>query len=177
MSTHKYTYPTIQSYPKTKRALGASESSDLEALFPGTPGLNEDLGEFKKKALKLLLSGEEGGNQQTGPVDRDFGANASDESRVPPDLRKVETGAGGLPASPYLPNPVSPGEGSSDPKKKKAAPEGYGTVPTNSIANDGKSTSADSPTRNPFESSKRMSVGAEDAPYISGQSPATVNAS
>ena len=175
--SRKYTYPTIQSYPKTKRFLGSSESADLEALFPGTPGLNGAIEDFKKKALKLLLHGEEGGNQQTGPVDRDFGANATDESRVPPDLRKVETGAGGLPASPYLPNPVSPGEGSSDPRKKPAAPEGYGTTPTNSIANDGKSTSADSPSRNPYESSKRMSLGAEESPYIAGQSPATVNAS
>lgn len=175
--SHKYTYPTIQSYSKTNRSLGSSESEDLAALFPGSPGLNENVEEFKKKALKLLLHGEEGGNQQTGPVDRDFGANATDESRVPPDLRKVETGAGGLPASPYLPNPTSPGEGSSDPKKKPAAPEGYGTVPSNSIANDGKSTSADTAARNPYESSKRMSLGAEEAPYIPGQSPATANAS
>ena len=40
------------------------------------------------------------------------------------------TGAGGLPASPYVPNPSSPGEGSVDPSAQPAAPDGFGQTPS-----------------------------------------------
>lgn len=173
-----YKYPTISKLgPPTKRGLGKSDSATVEALFPEAPGVLVDSNEYKKLALELLLKGEVNENLQTGTVDRDFGANASSESRRPPNLSTVETGAGGLPASPYLPNPTSPGVGSSNPTDQRAAPEGFGTRVTNSLANDGNSTDVTTPTRNPSESSKRMSHGAEELPLVSGKSPATANAS
>jgi hypothetical protein len=174
-----YKYPTITKLgPPTKRGLGKSDSATVEALFPDSPGLSiADSNEFKKKALELLLKGEVVENLQAGTVDRDFGANASSESRRPPNLINVETGAGGLPASPYLPNPMSPGAGSSNPADQAQAPEGFGTRVTNSLANDGNSTDATTPSRNPYESSKRMSHGSEELPLVPGKSPATANAS
>lgn len=39
-----------------------------------------------------------------------------------PDLATVTTGGGGLPATPYIPNPTSPGEGSVSPSTQKPAP-------------------------------------------------------
>jgi len=174
-----YKYPTITKLgPATARGLGKSDSATIDALFPHSPGLHlRDINSFKKDALEKLLKGEVVENLQAGTVDRDFGANASSESRRPPNLENVETGAGGLPASPYLPNPMSPGPGSSNPADQGPAPEGFGARVTNSLANDGNSTDATTPSRNPYESSKRMSHGPEELPLVPGKSPATANAS
>ena len=46
-----------------------------------------------------------------------------------PDMAEVKTGGGGLPASPYVPNPVSPGPGSLDATKQGEAPSGFGETP------------------------------------------------
>jgi hypothetical protein len=46
-----------------------------------------------------------------------------------PNLEEVETGAGGLPATPYVPNPSSPGEGSMNATDQPEAPDGYGQNP------------------------------------------------
>ena len=175
-----YKYPTITRLgPATSRGLGKSDSATTEALFPGAPGLGDlkDIEAFKKDALAKLLKGEITDNLQTGTVDRDFGSNASSESRRPPNLENVKTGGGGLPATPYLPNPTSPGAGSSNAADQQAAPEGFGARVTNSIANDGNSTDVTTPSRNPSESSKRMSYGSEEVPLVLGKSPATANAS
>jgi len=42
----------------------------------------------------------------------------------------VETGGAGLPASPFVPNPVSPGEGSTDPSDQGEAPADFGSTPS-----------------------------------------------
>ena len=47
-----------------------------------------------------------------------------------PDLAEVQTGGGGDPASPYVPNPTSPGEGSMNAMDQAKAPAGYGTIPS-----------------------------------------------
>ena len=57
-----------------------------------------------------------------------FGEFSRDYSEAP-DYGDVETGGGGLPASPWVPNPVSPGEG-VDYTKQAEAPDGYGTTPS-----------------------------------------------
>ena len=175
MST--YRYPMIKTQQVTSRASGKSDTAALKSLFPDTPGNAIDENSFRIEKLKELLQGEVVENLQVGTSDRDFGANASDIARVPPDLKTVPVGAGGLPASPWVPNPTSPGPGSTNPSDLKEAPAGYGSHPTNSIANDGYSTDATTPSRNPYESSKRMSHGSEEAQYVSGKSPATSNAS
>jgi hypothetical protein len=175
MST--YRYPMINIQQVTSRAKGKSDTAALKSLFPETPGNTIDANSFRIEKLKELLKGEIVDNLQVGTSDRDFGASATDASRVPPDLKTVAVGAGGLPASPWVPNPTSPGEGSTNPADLKEAPAGYGMNPTNSIANDGASTDATTPSRNPYESSKRMSHGAEEAQYVPGKSPATSNAS
>jgi hypothetical protein len=48
-----------------------------------------------------------------------------------PDITQIVTGAAGLPASPWLPNPVSPGVGSVSPQNQENAPSGYGMTPNN----------------------------------------------
>jgi hypothetical protein len=54
-----------------------------------------------------------------------FGEFSKDYSDSP-DLNEVETGGGGLPASPYVPNPTSPGPGSINASDQGEAPEGFG---------------------------------------------------
>ena len=45
-------------------------------------------------------------------------------------MNEVETGGGGLPASPYCPNPVSPGPGSLNATEQADPPEGFGQTPS-----------------------------------------------
>ena len=177
-----YTHPTISTVAPTTRGAGSSDTAGLQTMFPGAPGVADYAGTsgvstYKQEALQLLLQGEIATNLQTGAVDRDFGVNASDDRRKPPVYGDVETGSGGLPASAWVPNPVSPGAGSADPRDQGAPPSGFGTSPTNSIANTGASTDTTQPGRDPSTSSARMAIGSESSLYVAGQSPATANAS
>ena len=91
----------------------------------------------------------------------------------PPDLNKVEVGAGGLPSTPYTPNPASPGEGnaanpSAMPESKEFAAEILSKKPSTY----GSGSPANESSRNPSVSSKSMktTIG-----QFLGKSPATVN--
>lgn len=161
-----YTYPTIKTVGSTSRSPGASDTANLQSMFPATPGLTTDTAAYKQQALDLLQDGTVVENLQVGNYNRDF-AGA-------PNYVDVPTGAGGLPASPWVPNPVSPGEGSVNPSDMAAPPEGYGTVPTNG-AHSGGSTTVTAEGRNPATSSTNMA--ARVSPANLGQSPATQNAS
>jgi hypothetical protein len=57
-----------------------------------------------------------------------FGEFNRDYSEAP-DYGDVETGGGGLPASAWVPNPVSPGEG-QNPADQGEAPDGFGLEPS-----------------------------------------------
>ena len=175
-----YIHPTINIVAPTTKALGSSDTATLLSLFPGAPGAVDYPGTagaaaYKEIAQNLLLTGETSENLQAGTVDRDFGANASDSVRQPPTYGAVPTGGGGLPASAWVPNPISPGPGSADPADQAAAPAGYGTTPTNSLANLGSSTDVTQPGRDPKTSSDRMSLGEPANDYQPGRSTATAN--
>ena len=161
-----YTYPTIKSVGSTLGGPGASDTANLQSMFSQTPGLSLDTQGYKESALKLLQDGSVEENLQVGSYNRDFSGA--------PNYNDVPTGAGGLPASPWVPNPVSPGQGSVNPSDMAAAPEGYGTVTTNG-SHAGSSTVVTAEGRNPAVSSTNMSERV--APSNLGQSPATQNAS
>jgi hypothetical protein len=172
-----YIHPTISIVESTSKGKGSSDTTTLKTLFD-SPVTNIKSDEYKKSSLELLLRGEIVENLQAGATDRDFGANATSESRRPPTYDKVPTGGAGLPASPWVPNPSSPGEGSSNPLDLPAAPEGYGLTPTNGLANiGGGSSDVTQQGRDPLVSSVRSSKGLEEEPLIPGKSPATANAS
>lgn len=177
-----YTYPTIV-YKNTKpRGPGVSDSGTLSEMFGTPPGLAEYLEnppKYKKDSLNRLVVGEVDG-MASGKVDRDFGANATSIDRKPPDFDaiKAEIAAApgaGAPASPWVPNPVSPGEGSSNPLDQGPHPEGYGLAPTTDMSSNPGSQDSLSPSRNPANSSFGMSQ-TDDGAYDSGKSPATANA-
>lgn len=169
-----YTYPTIKTVTATTRTKGGSDTATLQTMFPAAPGLvsgdlpSADTAAYKTAALALLLDGAVTENLQIGSYNRDYSSNGA------PDYADVPTGAGGLPASPWVPNPVSPGEGSINPADMGAPPAGFGTTPTNG-AHAGSSTAVTAEGRNPSTASSNMSSTV--LPAELGQSPATQNAS
>jgi hypothetical protein len=163
-----YTFPTIKVVGTSTRGKGDSDTSTLQTMFPQSPGLSLTAADYKQTALALLLDGEVTENQLIGNYNRDYSGNGA------PNYGDVPTGAGGLPASAWAPNPVSPGEGSTNPSDMAAPPSGFGTTPTNG-AHAGSSTAVTAEGRNPSASSTNMSTRVTTAEL--GQSPATQNAS
>lgn len=143
-----YRYPTIQTVTATTRGKGSSDTATLKSMFPSSPGNSVDMADFRNKNYDALTDGEIVDNQQVGNFSLDY-VNA-------PSYADVPTGAGGLPASAWVPNPMSPGEGSVNPADLAAAPAGYGTVPTNG-AHAGSSNPVTAQERDPSVSSAKTS--------------------
>ncbi len=120
MATHKQ--GTVKP-PVTERGLGRAASNDLKTTFASSPIHKEELtaDSIKEKYQSEVLDGVINDGGHTFGT---FDPNYTDA----PDLNDVETGGSGLPASPYVPNPVSPGEGSVDPSDQAEAPDGFGKV-------------------------------------------------
>lgn len=86
-------------------ALGSADYSAMQAQYPGSPAYDGTYGDEQVIATyEEVFQGEvSDGGHTFGTVDRDYtGA---------PDLSAVPTGGGGLPGTPYSPNPASPGPG------------------------------------------------------------------
>lgn len=180
-----YRYPTVKPNlvpPAGTEHLSHADQRTLQALFPGHPGAPGRIygaldGEEKLRAegLKSLLGGVEDGNPQVGRVDKDYGMNRDTPVNLkPPTYADVPTNRPGDPASAWVPNPMSPGVGSTNPKDKPSAPDGYGETPTNTLLNP---TPASSEGRDPFVSSQRMAAGQEYENLVPGMSSANVDTS
>tara|TARA_B100001094_G_C18167950_1_gene793289 strand:- start:1280 stop:1711 length:432 start_codon:yes stop_codon:yes gene_type:complete len=106
--------------------MGTSDTSNLKSSFPASP---IHAGEMTPESIKTqfqdtVIDGTvNDGGHTFGTFSRDY--------TDAPDLAEVETGAGGLPASPYVPNPVSPGPGSINATDQGDAPDGFGQNPSN----------------------------------------------
>lgn len=117
MPTHSQ--GTVKS-PVSNFSLGKTGTNNVAAIFEGSPIHSGELTEdsVKEQYQNEVLDAEinDGGHTfgtfQTGYVDA-------------PDLNNVESGGAGLPASPYGPNPMSPGEGSANPADQPEAPDGW----------------------------------------------------
>lgn len=106
--------------------LGSSDSKNHIEAYPASPIHS---GELTRESIQeqfdeLALQGVVKNGLGLPSYDRDY--TGADSGSEPPDLTTVETGAGGLPASPYVPNPASPGPGSQNPADLPAPPEGFG---------------------------------------------------
>ena len=95
----------------------------LKSLFnsPYGEGTSYDAAAAKAMYQAVLDGTNEDGGNYFGAVDMDYGGA--------PDYADVPTGGGGLPASPWVPNPSSPVDGVNNPGSIPAAPDGYGTTP------------------------------------------------
>ena len=125
MPGHKQT--TVESVI-TERGMGRSASADMSTIYSSSPIHKGELTEASVKAMyqDLALDGvANDGGHTFGEQSRDYVDNGA------PNMGDVETGGGGLPASPFVPNPMSPGPGSLNPADIPEPPEGYGQEPNN----------------------------------------------
>ena len=122
MPSHKQT--TVES-PITDRGMGAAATNDLKTMFATSPMHSGDITpdsvkeQYQKEALDDQIN-------DGGHTFGTFDPNYTDA----PDMGDVETGGGGAPASPFVPNPSSPGEGSVSPTDQPKAPDGFGETPS-----------------------------------------------
>ena len=118
--------------PQTEKAPGKSDSLLLAEAFAASPIHNQEdplsddgtldaaiRTHFQSLALDGIVND---GGHTFGEYNLDFAAGA-------PNYGDVETGGGGLPASAWVPNPVSPGPGSMNPTDVPDPPGGYGETP------------------------------------------------
>lgn len=125
MPTHKQI--TVESDDSGTKGLGKSgDKSTLKAMFASSPIYD---GTFTDDSLResyqdeILDSEINDGGHTFGLFDPSY-ADSHDPSTV-------ETGPAGLPASPYVPNPASPGPGSVSPLDLPEPPDGFGQTPGN----------------------------------------------
>lgn len=124
MPTHRQ----IMTSPKvSEKGFGSSSTQLSKALY--TNPLGDGYDDFLRGFYQdKVLDGEQNdGGHTFFLVDMDYGKA--------PDLADVETGGEGKPASPWVPNPVSPGAGSVNPSDVLPPPEGYGQTPSNTPFN------------------------------------------
>jgi len=160
----------------TEGAMGKANATALTSIFKGSPlpgysptnikvgGEKDDIDTsdaaayrkwFMSNVVKGKISDEAYGLGQ-------FHLDYNDEATNLPDMNGVKTGAAGLPATPFVPNPVSPGEGSVNPSTMAAAPEGFVNKQTPSAPFSGASVSLPSdgtkaePARNPTNTAKQI---------------------
>ena len=107
------------SKPESK-PFGARSVISLIASFPASPIYTGELTDDERK--NFMQSEVLDGEIKNGLGLNSFSLDFTDA----PDLATVETGGGGLPASPYMPNPTSPGPGSVFPNDQA---EYTGTIP------------------------------------------------
>ena len=144
--------------------LSRSNTNSLKASFPGSPihtGLvtRESIQEHFQE---WVINGEviDGYCFSYFSLDYDKGPKEAQ----PPVIASVKVGPAGLPGSPHLPNPTSPGPGSINPKNQGAPPDGLEKLKTSRPPFVGEGTALD-----PMKSSKRQSVH-KIKKYIMGKS-------
>jgi hypothetical protein len=127
MSTLKQTlveYSTIVSKPK-----GTSNTANLQSMFPGSPVNKGDISDAERlEFYQNLLDLSNIDSDQLHAAGGYYGIPNHSMNYVEngmPIMADVQTGGGGLPATPYSPNPTSPGPGSTSAASK---PEYTGEV-------------------------------------------------
>jgi len=116
----------IVEIPTTKKGLdprGSADTATLQAAFPASPIYKKELDDDERRDYyqKNILDGVNTKNIMFGT----FNPNFVDA----PDYSDVRTGGGGDPASPWVPNPVSPGAGTVNPTKQGDPPPDFGVEP------------------------------------------------
>tara|TARA_B100000686_G_C16759170_1_gene957539 strand:+ start:650 stop:1222 length:573 start_codon:yes stop_codon:yes gene_type:complete len=120
--TAKVSSPSTAGYDGTGNSLGA-RSENLSAIYGESPIY---LGEYTDEIIQSIgvagFNGNDGYTTSDGSVIAESGGVINDAGYFydtfnlnypsAPNLEDVETGEQGLPASPYYPNPMSPGPGS-----------------------------------------------------------------
>tara|TARA_B100000900_G_C20593934_1_gene722632 strand:+ start:1053 stop:1589 length:537 start_codon:yes stop_codon:yes gene_type:complete len=162
----------VQPAAAPNKAKGARNQSNLQSMFASSPIYLGDMSdeERKKSYQALCLDGDVNDSVEVAgvvvPGGQGNGVNAySRDFGEAPDISQVETGGGGLPASPYMPNITSPGPGSLNAANQ---PEFNGTLPDGS--NRSNFGSGLGGLAQPAETAKSISEQTILGAYISGKS-------
>lgn len=143
---------------------GVANIGNLKKAFPNTPQYNDYKDIAVKKLYEDLLNNA---SSDAGDIDAYYGLSGFSlnyNENNPPKLEDVETGGGGLPATPFSPNITSPGPGSTN---ASAQPEYTGEVKNvESISNFGSGLGG---LVSPSETSINMS-DTKLGSYLSGRS-------
>ena len=109
---------TIVEPVKGEGGFGRSNHTNLQAAFPGSPILSEEMSDDERKEYyNALLTGEQGPGHGVTEFNPDYSANGSPDI---PNLSEVKGPNGsvlpigqgaGAPTTPYVPPLTSPGEG------------------------------------------------------------------
>lgn len=121
MPTHRQ---NVVSVPVTERAKGKSDSSSLSSAFSSSPIHGNEINDetVKELAQRLLLDGVvNDGGHTFGEFNRDY--------TDAPNMADVDVKGNNL-ASPFVPNPSSPGPGSVNPLDIPEPPENFGQDPS-----------------------------------------------
>ena len=112
--------------PVTERGLGTVATNQIKSIFQQSPMYKGEMNpeDVKQQYQDIVLDAVINDNGHT------FGTFDTSYTDAP-NMDDVETGGGGLPATPYLPNPSSPGEGSVNATEQPEAPDGYGSETPN----------------------------------------------
>jgi len=120
----KHKQVTVEA-PVTERFMGRSDTNQNKACFAASPIYMEEITDDERREAwqTMILDGpiNDGGHT--------FGVHDPNYLEAPDPAADVETGGGGLPASPFVPNPASPGPGSHNPADIPDPPEGFGQTP------------------------------------------------
>lgn len=146
--------------PAINKQFGARKDNNLKSSFPNSPIYLEEITDEERKTRykELALDGLVVNGNGINSFNRDYD-NA-------PNLEDVETGGGGLPASPYMPNLTSPGPGSVNAADQ---PTYNGDIPDKNTNQTAFGTGLGG-TTSPSETSKQMKDVASLSEYISGKS-------
>lgn len=117
MSTLKQTL--VEYNNSVLKAKGTSNTSNLKKMFPGSPVYKQEISDAERlKTYQNFLDLDDVGSDSSQKDILGYygfsGYSNNFDTNGAPDIENVKTGGGGLPATPYSPNPSSPGEGSTN---------------------------------------------------------------
>jgi len=143
----------------TYKSKGTRNDVNIKSCFPNSPIHNGDITDDERRELFNKLV-------QENTIVNGMGINSFNPNyKGAPDLNNVITGGGGLPASPYSPNPSSPGPGSLNAADQ---PEYKGEIPDKDLRNNfGTGLGG---LVSPADSSKEIAKQSTLGQFISGKS-------
>ena len=158
-------HPTTQRLddPTEKGQGSRSNQAAMNEIFAKGPAVNGyGTEEVRSLGNKLLLGKEDYHAEpdwKAAIVHWGFAPNTTLNYSLngAPDYQDVLIGPEGLPASPWVPNPMSPGpENGVKPAGQQKAPDGYGMTPTD---NWGNGPGVTAPAMSPSSSSQKIKEG------------------
>ena len=185
----KMNYNTIIAPLPNGKPLGSRNNESLKGIFATSPLYTQaessvegedklkltepDLKQwFLDHVVNGAVPGSDGYYGFTENYSKDFTGAGASVPGGPPNYEDVKTGGGGLPATAFVPNPASPGEGNGvNAEAKPEAKSFAGQISNKKPSTPGSGAAANEPARNPAETSKAMKTATLG--QLMGKSPAS----